>query len=392
MFLGDRAALNVSANEAGYFGTLPQTFILTGHSAGGRFATAAGATFVENSEAVVSDLLGVVMFDGVSRPPTFTEQLAVLNGAQIPDYQISAPPQRWNAWDIATESMVLQFPDRFNGLQILNGSHSDVIGGDSLLGFLGALASDLIVKPSPPGGKAAVRTLATGWVNDMYAGNTTYLLNPGEPLYGIYGPDGEGPQDYEGGNIDIVMGEAKASTLPAPPPVDVAQYLGTWYEQGSVRQFFSIGLVNTSATYSLNSDGSIKVENAGNYFFNNGPQSTITGSAVPVNPDYNTRLQVGFFVAQPDPGEPAAEPGHYWILDYAPDYSWAIVGDPNGTSGYILTRDKIVDQDFYDTLVALAYELGVRRTIIRTQQFPVPPTPLATVPSGPGTLPATIRV
>ena len=101
---------------------------------------------------------------------------------------------------------------------------------------------------------------------------------------------------------------------------------------------------------------------------------------------------MGFFFAQPDPGEPAAEPGNYWILDYAPDYAWAIIGDANGTSGYILTRDKIVDQDFYDTLVARAYELGVRRTIVRTQQFPVPPTPLATVPSGPGTLPASIRV
>ena len=36
------------------------------------------------------------------------------------------------------------------------------------------------------------------------------------------------------------------------------------------------------------------MENSGNYFFNNGPQSSITGSAVPVNA-YNTRLQVGFY-------------------------------------------------------------------------------------------------
>jgi lipocalin len=142
--------------------------------------------------------------------------------------------------------------------------------------------------------------------------------------------------------------------------------------------------VNTTATYSLNDNGSIKVENSGNYFFNNGPQSSITGSAVPVNA-YKTRLQVGFFFAQPNPDEPAAEPGNYWILDYAPDYTWAIVGDPNGTSGYILTRDKIVDQDFYDALVARAYQLGVNRTIIRTQQFPAA-VPAAVLP-GPATLP-----
>ena len=35
-----------------------------------------------------------------------TKQGAILDAAAKPDYQISAPPQRWNAWDIATESMV----------------------------------------------------------------------------------------------------------------------------------------------------------------------------------------------------------------------------------------------------------------------------------------------
>ena len=110
-----------------------------------------------------------------------------------------------------------------------------------------------------------------------------------------------------------------------------------------------------------------------NYFFNNGPQSSITGSAVPVN-TYNTRLQVGFFFAQPNPDEPAAEPGNYWILDYAPDYSWAIVGDPNGTSGYILTRDQEITDAEYNALVARAYQLGVNRLITRTLQFPTSST------------------
>ena len=226
-----------------------------------------------------------------------------------------------------------------------------------------------------------MRTFATGWINDLYADR-----GPTDPFYGIYGVPNDGVYVP---NRAIVMGEAGATTLPAPPPVDVAQYLGTWYEQGSVRQFFSLGLVNTTATYSLNENGSIKVENSGNYFFNNGPESSITGSAVAVNTD-NTRLQVGFFFAQPNPDEPAAEPGNYWILDYAPDYAWAIVGDPNGTSGYILTRDKIVDVDVYDALVARAYQLGVNRPIIRTQQFPAA-APAGVLP-GPVTLPATIRV
>lgn len=366
MFQGDRTELNVSANAAGLQGPLPEKFILTGHSAGGNFATAVASLLVGTPEE--DNLLGVVMFDGVSRPPTFTDQLAILDAAEKPDYQISAPPQRWNAWDIATESMLAAYPDRFNGLQILNGSHTDVIAGQSLFARLAEIASSLIVRPSPPGGKAAVRTLATGYVNDIYAGNTTYASNPGQPLYGIYGPGGEGPQSPVIPNQTIAMGDALASTLPAPPPVDINQYAGTWYEQGSVRQFFSIGLVNTTATYTPELDGSVKVENSGQYFGPNGPGVNIVGSAVPVNA-FNTRLNVGFggiFGGEPT----ATEPGNYWILDYAPDYSWAIVSDPSGYSGYILTRDQVIADTEYNALVDRARELGVWGWILRTRQYP----------------------
>jgi len=393
MFLDGREQLNNSARLTGIFqGTLPETFVLTGHSAGGNFATGVGALVTET--AAVDDLLGVVMFDGVSRAPLFTDSLAALDATQIPDYQIAAPPQQWNAWDVATELMVATYPDRFNGLQIINGSHTDVIEGDSLFADLAEILSDIIVKPSPPGGKAAVRTLATGWVNDIYAGNTTYRTNPAAPLYGVYGPNGEGPQDYSGGNQFIAMGQATAATLPAPPPVviDAAlppdqTYLGTWYEQGSVPQFFSIGLVNTTATYSLNPDGSVKVENSGNYFFNNGPQSSITGSAVPVNA-FNTRLNVGFFFGEPSD----SEPGNYWILDYAPDYSWAIVSDPNLFSGYILTRDKIIDAAAYDALLDRAQLLGIRGPILRTSQFPATDPAAGVQLPGPAELPTAVTV
>ena len=400
MFLGTRSELNVSANAAGFQGALPQNFVLTGHSAGGRFATTLASTYVGIAEGQqLADLLGVVMFDGVSRPPTFTDQLAVLAGAGVPDYQIAAPPQRWNAYDVATEAMSAAFPDRFNGLQIVNGSHTDVIAGFNLFGILGDLASGLIVRQSPPGAKEAVRTLATGWINDIYAGNTTYATNPGEPLYGVYGRvPGQGPQDYSGGNQFITMGQATASTLPAPLPVELDKYAGTWYEQGSVRQFFSIGLVNTSATYTALGPTTIKVENSGNYFFNNGPQSTITGSAEVVNSQINgtdlagpnTRLNVGFFFGEPN----GDEPGNYWILETGPvvdgKYSYAIVSDPSLASGYILTRDKIIDEAEYNALLDRAKLLGIRGPILRTRQFP-PADPGAAVP-GPGQVPASVTV
>jgi lipocalin len=156
---------------------------------------------------------------------------------------------------------------------------------------------------------------------------------------------------------------APIPAVPSSDPVDPAQFAGTYYEQGSVKQFFSIGLVNTQATYSLNPDGTIKVQNSGNYFFNRGPKSSITGSAVPVN-ETNTALNVGFG------GTPSANPpGNYTILAKAPDYSWLIVSDPSGQSGYILTREKNISPQQYQELLTQARALGVRGNITPTTQF-----------------------
>ncbi|MGY4712330.1 lipocalin family protein [Mycolicibacterium sp. CBM1] len=382
MFTGNRSALNISANAAGLEGTLPEKFLLTGHSAGGNFATAVGALITQSDQ--VDNLLGVVMFDGVSRDPLFTDSLTALEAAGIPDYQIAAPPQRWNAYGTATELMYAFYgPNRFYGVQIDNGSHTDVIAGGNPFGWLGELLSTIIVKPSPLGGKTAVRTFATGWINDIYAGK-----GPTDPVYGIYGNPNDGTYVP---NQPIVMGEAGATTLPAPPPVTVdpalppdENYLGTWYEQGSVRQFFSIGLVNTKAQYSLNPDGTIRVQNSGNYFTANGPAVNIVGEAVPVN-DFNTRLNVGFFGSTPS----SAEPGNYWILDYATDYSWAIVSDSSGYSGFILTRQQTIDDAEYQALVARARELGVWGLILRTRQYP---TSSAAALPGPADVPASVAV
>jgi len=165
----------------------------------------------------------------------------------------------------------------------------------------------------------------------------------------------------------VRLAPAPAVTTPVAPssdPVDPAQFAGTYYEQGSVKQFFSIGLVNTQATYSLNPDGTIKVQNSGNYVFNRGPKSSIVGSAVPVN-ETNTALNVGFFGSSPS----ANPPGNYTILANAPDYSWVIVSDPSGQSGYILTRDKNISPQQYQELLTRARSLGVRGNITPTVQY-----------------------
>jgi lipocalin len=353
MFTGTRPALNISANQAGFQGTLPEKFILSGHSAGGRLATTIAGYTVDNGAA--KDLLGVVMFDGVPSAEQLATSLGKLDPLGIPLYQIAAPP----LFGGATEDLALLHPGQFIGVQIDGGTHTDSVSGSPIADF----GSALVIGATPPGGKEAVRTFTTGWVNDFYAG--LGATTP-QPKYGIYGDPNNGVYQP---NRPLVMGEASATTLPAPPPVDLNKYSGTWYEQGSVKQLFEIGLVNVKAVYTLQPDGSIKVQNSGNLFGPNGPQSGGTATAVPVNSPTNTRLNVGFFFGTPK----ATEPGNYTILDYDPNYSWVIVSDPNRLSGWILTRDqgfRLEHPDEYNALVERAKQLGVRLRITPSDQYP----------------------
>ena len=293
------------------------------------------ARTVDNGAA--ANLLGVVMVDGVAAADQFAESLNKLDSAGIPLYQIASPPQAANNWGRTTEQLAALLPDQFVGVQFDDASPLD-----------------------------AVVTFATGWINDIYAGR-----GPTDPVYGIYGNPNDGTFVA---NRPLVMGDASATVLPAPPPVDINQYAGQWYEQGSVKEPSLIGLVNTAANYTPQLDGTITVETYGTYG-QGGPARSTTGSAVPVNAA-NTRLNVSFS------GEPTRdEPGSYWILDYAPDYSWAIVSDPTGALGSILSRDQFPSEAEYTSLVARAYQLGVRGTITPTPQFsPAAATVLRNIP------------
>lgn len=154
----------------------------------------------------------------------------------------------------------------------------------------------------------------------------------------------------------VALGATACQPTAAPstvPSVDPVRYSGTWYEVASVKQFFSLGLVGTTATYSVNPDGSIKVVNAGRYFTADGLPSTITGTAVPVD-GTNAKLAVSFAGAPSRTGA-----GNYWIVDIDPQYRWAIVSDPTGTSCYLLSRSKTMSEADRAELLRRAKAEGV---------------------------------
>ncbi|QEN12713.1 hypothetical protein ACRDU6_08470 [Mycolicibacterium sp. ELW1] len=204
LFLGGRAALTISAADAGYQGTLPDDFTLSGHSAGGGLAVAAGSDYITSlAPGDDNHLLGVVMFDGVANGDGLTGALATLDG--IPVYTIAAPPQSWNAFGRTTTQLIADRPDQFVGVELVKGSHTDsVIGSDPFFDFFAAI----FVRPSAPGNASAVHTLAAGWINDFYVG-----AGPDSPQYGLYGSAGQ----------SIVMGPTAAIVLPTQPAAAAAR-------------------------------------------------------------------------------------------------------------------------------------------------------------------------
>lgn len=204
LFLGGQPALNISANQAGYHGTLPQDFVLTGHSAGGGLATMAASNYLNALGTGTNHLRGVVMFDGVANnAAAFGGAVANLQAAHIPVYTVAAPPQSWNAFGATTNQLTSLNPGQFSGVTLVGGSHVDAMLGD---GPLIDLVLQLVTGFSPPGNTAAVYTLATGWINDMYAG-----FGPLNPMYGIYGTNGV---YVPPGGQQIILGQATGIVLP----------------------------------------------------------------------------------------------------------------------------------------------------------------------------------
>ncbi len=206
LFLGNETALNLSASQAGFHGTLPQSFMLTGHSAGGGLATLAAGDYVADlgANTAGNHLLGVVMFDGVANSPSaFATAIANLKTLNIPDYVVAAQPQAWNAYGATTNELASLYPNQFVGVELLNGSHVDsLLGNKPVIDFI----AQLFTKYSPGGDTQAVYTLSTGWINDIYTGH-----GPLNPDYGLYGTTGG---YMPPGGQQIILGPATGIVLP----------------------------------------------------------------------------------------------------------------------------------------------------------------------------------
>lgn len=144
--------------------------------------------------------------------------------------------------------------------------------------------------------------------------------------------------------------------------VELARYVGTWYEIANFPQSFQRNCFATTATYTVRADGEIDVLNRCRKGAVDGPEDKALGRARVVDNTTFAKLEVSFF--RPFWGD-------YWIIDLASDYGYAVVGHPGRDYLWILSRTPTMAPEVYAGIVArlkaMGYETG---RLVRTQQPP----------------------
>ena len=111
--------------------------------------------------------------------------------------------------------------------------------------------------------------------------------------------------------------------------LDAEKYLGTWYEIARYPNWFERDCVGVTANYTKRDDGQINVKNTCLKSTQNNAVEVANGLARIESPG---KLSVTF-----TPWLPIVPRGDYWILGLN-GYDIAVVGNPSGKTGWILSR------------------------------------------------------
>lgn len=161
--------------------------------------------------------------------------------------------------------------------------------------------------------------------------------------------------------------EKNREPLRVVPSVDLMRYAGLWYEIARLpNRFEEKCLSDVTAEYAVIEPGRLKVINQCRK--KNGSLTRAEGVARLADKEGpNSRLKVRFA-----PGFLSFLPfvwGDYQIMELAPDYSYALVGDPGRKYLWILSRTPQMDEATYRKLVEAAAAQGFEVSkLIRTKQ------------------------
>lgn len=133
--------------------------------------------------------------------------------------------------------------------------------------------------------------------------------------------------------------------------LDLGRFLGSWYEIARFDHSFERGMAYTKATYSINADGTVRVENTG---LKNGKHKKSIGKAKRPDPVAEPALlRVSFF---------GPFYSDYRVLMIDPDYQYTLISSKGDDYLWILSRTKTLPQDTLDMIMAEARSRGFDTT------------------------------
>ena len=129
---------------------------------------------------------------------------------------------------------------------------------------------------------------------------------------------------------------------------DVDRYAGRWVELARIDHRFERGLIQTSAEYNRNADGTSEVVNRG-YDPRKKEWREAVGKARFVGEPTRAALKVSFF---------GPFYGGYNVVELDPDYQRSLGSGPNRSYLWILARQPDPPRDAVERVVKRAAELG----------------------------------
>lgn len=121
--------------------------------------------------------------------------------------------------------------------------------------------------------------------------------------------------------------------------IDLEKYVGKWHEIARYPNRFQTDCQCSTAEYAISNKGYVTVTNRCK---KNNKEEVATGKAFLVKGSNNTKLRVQF---------QWPFKGNYWIIDCAPDYSYAVVSEPSRKYLWILSRTPKLDKSIYTEIL-----------------------------------------
>lgn len=145
------------------------------------------------------------------------------------------------------------------------------------------------------------------------------------------------------------------SELSAVPSLEVARYMGTWYEIAKYPNWFQKNCSGeTRAEYALMDDGRVKVVNRCR--LTSGEMNEASAVARQLGPATSAKLEVRFA-----PAGMSFLPfvwGDYWVIDLDEGYQLVAVSEPKREYLWILSRTKQVNPQQYQALLSRLQQKG----------------------------------